>query len=178
MVSARKLAVRRARPLDAWALCAVSAQNFTETFGASYSPEDLAQFLASAYEPKTHQLQLASQTYAAFLLEADGLAVGHAFAGPCGLPHIEVKTGDLELKRLYVLREFHDGGWGRQLMDAAMAWMRSQASGPIWLGVWSENLRAQRFYARYGFVKVGEYQFPVGQTIDHEFILRSDSSSG
>jgi len=38
--------------------------------------------------------------------------------------------------------------------------------------VWSENFGAQRFYARYGFEKVGTYEFPVGQTRDLEFILR------
>jgi ribosomal protein S18 acetylase RimI-like enzyme len=38
--------------------------------------------------------------------------------------------------------------------------------------VWSENFGAQRFYARYGFEKAGEYLFPVGDTNDLEFILR------
>jgi hypothetical protein len=38
--------------------------------------------------------------------------------------------------------------------------------------VWSENHGAQRLYARYGFDKIGEYGFPVGQTIDREFILK------
>mgnify|MGYP001551852877 CR=1 FL=1 len=42
----------------------------------------------------------------------------------------------------------------------------------LWLGVWSENFGAQRFYARYGFEKAGEYLFPVGDTNDLEFILR------
>jgi ribosomal protein S18 acetylase RimI-like enzyme len=38
--------------------------------------------------------------------------------------------------------------------------------------VWSENFGAQRFYGRYGFEKVGEYGFRVGNTVDHEFILK------
>jgi ribosomal protein S18 acetylase RimI-like enzyme len=50
--------------------------------------------------------------------------------------------------------------------------MAAQAPPDIWIGVWSENLGAQRFYARRGFEKVGEYGFPVGKTLDHEFILR------
>jgi ribosomal protein S18 acetylase RimI-like enzyme len=40
------------------------------------------------------------------------------------------------------------------------------------VGVWSQNLGAQRFYRRYGFDKAGEYGFSVGKTVDHEFILR------
>jgi len=42
----------------------------------------------------------------------------------------------------------------------------------VWMGVWSENFGAQRFYARYGFSKVGTYAFPVGKVFDLEFILR------
>ena len=44
-------------------------------------------------------------------------------------------------------------------------WPGCERDGPrtLWIGVWSENLGAQRFYARYGFEKVGEYEFSVGQ---------------
>jgi len=37
---------------------------------------------------------------------------------------------------------------------------------------YAQNVGAQRFYGRYGFKKVGEYGFPVGKTVDHEFILK------
>ena len=30
---------------------------------------------------------------------------------------------------------------------------------------------------RYGFAKVGDYLFPVGQTQDHEFIFRRDAGA-
>ena len=53
-----------------------------------------------------------------------------------------------------------------------MDWMTEQSPPDLWIGVWSENLGAQRFYARRGFQKVGEYGFHVGRTVDREFILR------
>jgi diamine N-acetyltransferase len=57
-------------------------------------------------------------------------------------------------------------------MDAALTWFTEQQRTPLYIGVWSENFGAQRFYERYGFRKVGEYGFPVGTTVDHEFILK------
>ena len=58
---------------------------------------------------------------------------------------------------------------------AAIArWNRPFAS-VIWLGVWSEKHRALRFYARFGFARAGEYDFHVGDTVDHEYILRRDA---
>ena len=43
---------------------------------------------------------------------------------------------------------------------------------PQWIGVWSDNFKAQALYKAYGFERVGEYKFPVGKTLDDEFILR------
>ena len=53
-----------------------------------------------------------------------------------------------------------------------MDWLQSDGPRAVWIGVWSENFGAQRFYERHGFEKVGEYYFPVGETRDLEFILR------
>jgi ribosomal protein S18 acetylase RimI-like enzyme len=80
--------------------------------------------------------------------------------------------GDGELKRLYVLRDHQNGGWGGRLFDAAMQWLQREGPRTLWIGVWSENFGAQRFYERHGFERVGAYDFVVGDTRDHEFILR------
>ena len=88
----------------------------------------------------------------------------------CRMP--EAGPGDGELKRLYVLREAHNGGWGSRLFETALEWLERDGPRTLWIGVWSENLGAQRFYARYGFERAGEYKFPVGNTMDDEFILR------
>ncbi|MET0807939.1 MAG: GNAT family N-acetyltransferase, partial [Pseudoxanthomonas sp.] len=88
------------------------------------------------------------------------------------LPHADAKPGDGELKRLYLLKSEQNGGVGRALFDQALAWLERDGPRPLWISVWSENLGAQRFYARYGCSKVGEYDFPVGDSVDREFILR------
>lgn len=165
------MTIRRATADDAALLCALAERTFVETFGHLYPPEDLAGYLATAYPVALQRQQLQSGDYAAWLLEVQGEAVGFAFAGPCGLPHPEATAADGELKRLYVLRAHQGGGRGSQLFDAALHWLQSPGR-TLWIGVWSENFGAQRFYARHGFDKAGEYEFPVGNTRDKEFILR------
>ena len=64
------------------------------------------------------------------------------------------------------------GGLGQRLFADVMDWLQSEGPRSVWIGVWSENFGAQRFYARHGFEKVGEYGFKVGRTVDREFILR------
>ena len=164
--------IRRATPADAEVLSGLAARTFTETFGHLYPDEDLQAFLADAYAVDKQRIILAHPDYAVWLLEEDGVAIGHAAAGPCGLPHPEVQPGDGELKRLYVLREHQNGGRGGRLFEAALAWLLRDGPRTLWIGVWSENFGAQRFYARHGFERVGEYKFPVGRVLDDEFILR------
>jgi ribosomal protein S18 acetylase RimI-like enzyme len=164
--------IRRATVADAATLSSLATATFVETFGHLYPAEDLHAFLDEAYAVDRQATILSHPDYAVWLLEADGRAVGHCAAGPCGLPHADVAPGDGELKRLYVLREFQNGGAGRRLMDTAMDWLLHDGPRTLWLGVWSENLGAQRFYARYGFAQVGTYQFPVGRVRDLEYIFR------
>ena len=166
------LSIRRATPDDADILSDLASRTFVETFGHLYPAQDLEFFLRDAYAPEKQAVILAHPDYAVWLLEEDGVAVGHAAAGPCGLPHDEVAPGDGELKRLYVRAGIQGGGTGRALMDAAMAWLLRDGPRPLWLSVWSENLGAQRFYARYGFGFVAEYEFIVGAQRDREFMYR------
>jgi diamine N-acetyltransferase len=110
-------------------------------------------------------------------VEAGGVPIGYALAGPCGLPHPNVTAACGELKRFYFLKEHQGGGLGKALFGEIMAWLLRDGPRDVWIGVWSENYGAQRFYERQGFAKVGEYGFAVGQTIDLEFILRRSAES-
>ncbi|MEL1265994.1 GNAT family N-acetyltransferase [Pseudoxanthomonas putridarboris] len=171
------LVIRRATVEDAMVLSDLAARTFTETFGHLYPLEDLSAFLADAYEVGKQHTILSHPDYAVWLLEEGGVAVGHAAAGPCGLPHPDVRPSDGELKRLYVLGSHQNGGWGGKLFAEAERWLLRDGPRTLWIGVWSENFGAQRFYGRHGFRRVGGYKFAVGQTLDDEFILRRAASN-
>lgn len=164
--------IRRARPEDAGALAAIGRSTFIDTFGHLYLVEDLRAFLEESHTADAYARYLGDPDYALWLLEADGRALGYALAGPANLPHPDLRAGDGELKRLYVDASLQNGGWGAKLFAAALAWLERDGPRTLWISVWSENLGAQRFYARHGFEKAGEYEFPVGQQRDREFIFR------
>lgn len=154
-------------------LVELGAATFVETFGHLYTPEDLQAFLDESHTVEAYAKVLANPYYALWLAEDEaGRDIGYAQAGRCGLPHEDVRPEDGELKRLYVRAGIQGGGIGRALMDAAMAWLLRDGPRTLWLSVWSENLGAQRFYARYGFDFAGEYAFVVGEQHDREFMYR------
>lgn len=169
--------IRRAGPADAEALAGIGARTFTETFGHLYAAEDLAAFLADGHTPDAVRADLADPAKALWLVEAEGEAIGYALAGPCDLPHPDVTPACRELKRIYFARDRQGGGLGVRLFAEVMGWLQADGPRDVWIGVWSENLGAQRFYARHGFAKAGEYGFRVGRTVDHEFILRKPAAS-
>jgi GNAT superfamily N-acetyltransferase len=169
--------IRRAGSADAETLSALGAETFTETFGRLYPPRDLQAFLDETHDLERTRAHLADPAKATWIVEAGDRAIGYALAGPCDLPHPEVGTECGELKRIYLLKPWQNGGLGARLFAETMAWLQSRGPRTVWIGVWSENHGALRFYGRHGFTKVGEYGFHVGDTVDHEYILRRDAES-
>jgi len=169
--------IRRAGPDDAQTLAALGERTFRETFEHLYSAEDLAVFLAEAYSLERTRADLADPTKASWLVEAGGEAIGYALAGPSSLPHDKVTPSCGELKRIYFARDRQGGGLGKALFAEVMAWLQADGPRDVWIGVWSENHGALRFYERQGFAKAGEYGFKVGKTTDREFILRRSAES-
>ena len=98
--------------------------------------------------------------------------IGYVTACPAHLPHPDVAPGDGEIQRLYILQGHQGGGRGTLLLNTALEWLERDGPRTLWIGVWSENYGAQRFYARHGFEIVGEYSFMVGDHADRELITR------
>ncbi len=170
--------IRRATVDDAAALAVLKKQTFRETFvdgslNMGYSPENLEIFEAESYSAEKVHSELADARRAQWVAEAaDGSLAGYAHVGPCKLPHEEAGPEQGELYQIYVVECWQGHGLGRLLLDAAFDWLAENMPGPVWLGVFSGNVKAQAVYAARGFVKVGEYDFMVGDHRDHEFILR------
>lgn len=160
---------------DAPTLQKLMRATFTETFGHLYPPADLAAYLDSAYALPQLERELADPAnYWQLVLDDAGAPVGYLECVPAHLPHADVRPeAHGEIERIYVLKSQQGKGLGKTLMERALAYLAERyGDAPQWLGVWSENLRAQALYRAYGFEKVGEYTFPVGETEDHEFIFR------
>ena len=171
-MAARAIAVRRATAADAAALAQLAEITFTETFGHLYAPEDLAAYVASTYTEAACREVLSDPRMAYWVASAAGEPpVGFALAGYCKLPAENREPTAGELRQLYVRATHQNLKLGARLCDAALAWL-DEHYAPLYVGVWSLNHGAQRFYGRYGFAKVGEYGFRVGKTVDREFILK------
>lgn len=168
--------IRPAVDADAEALGALGRQTFIDTFvdgfGIPYPADDLKAFLDASFSAGATRTKLKEPGAAWWVAERDGALLAFANAGPNTLPHPDARPGHAELRRLYVAKSAQGLGLGTKLLAVALTWMEANTTGPLWIGVWSGNLKAQKLYAAYGFEKAGEYQYPVGAWLDDEFILR------
>jgi ribosomal protein S18 acetylase RimI-like enzyme len=147
----------------------------TETLGHLYPPTDLASYLDSAYAPAQLATEISDpRNYWQLVLDDIGAPVGYLECVPAQLPHPDLRPDrDGEIQRIYLLKGHQGTGLGRTLMESALKHLDERyGTASQWLGVWSGNLHAQGFYRRFGFEKAGEYLFPVGETLDDEFIFR------
>lgn len=167
----------RAKAADTPAISRVAQSSFKLTFAhMPYSAEDLATFLDSAMGEARYAAQLADPAYAmALARDAAGDLVGLIKMGPNDLPMPpgEPERGQTrELHQLYLLSSAQGRGVADTLMDWGVAEARGRGARALYLSVYVGNERAQRFYARHGFVEIGKNPFRVGSVVDDDRVWR------
>ena len=168
--------VRPATGADSDALSRLGAATFYDTFGGSSTPEDMAQYLAEAFTPAQQAREIADPDGIVLVAEDRSDAgtislIGYAHLVAGAAPAAVTGPAPIELKRLYVDREWHGRGVAQALMDAALDAARSSGAQTVWLGVWERNPRAIAFYAKCGFTRVGQHTFVLGTDAQTDWLF-------
>ena len=162
---------------DANAISEVAETTFKATFAHLYPPEDLATFLENWMPPHKVAAQIADPDWMLRVIRNEsGDIIGYIKLGPVDfdLPEGQEAEDAIELHQLYLLPAAHGSGAAADMMDWAMTEARARGAKRLFLSVYIDNLRAQRFYVRYGFYEVGKNPFHVGNIVDDDRIWRCD----
>ncbi len=162
--------LRTATPADADLLATIGAETFVETFGHLYAPDDLAAFLTN-HSPANWTAELTDPRYHVVLAMAGDEAAGYAKLGPPSLPFEPTGT-PVELRQFYVRKGWQGSGLAATMMERMLDTARATGADELFLSVFVDNARARRFYERYGFVRVGRYDFMVGNHRDEDDVMR------
>jgi ribosomal protein S18 acetylase RimI-like enzyme len=159
---------------DTEALCQLGRDTFIETFGHLYSEKDLNHFLVTVFGPEGMPVEMKDPGLAFLVAEDAGQLVGYCKVGTLytEVEGIDPTRRSLELRQLYVRRSHHGHGVAQALMDWGIEELRRRGAEDVYLSVYSDNHRAQKFYARYGFVEVGRNLFMVGDQADDDRIWK------
>ena len=171
--------IRHATRDDAALLSEIGRTSFFDAFASDprNKPEDMQSYMLLAFSVEAIRVELADPDVIYLIAESDsrtqaGAALGYVklqlrstFPGVVGANPIEVS-------RLYARTEWVGRGVGPALMEACFDEGRKRRHDVIWLGVWEFNLRAQKFYSKYGFERVGEHAFQLGSDSQIDWVLQ------
>ncbi|CAM2070523.1 GNAT family N-acetyltransferase [Sulfidibacter corallicola] len=173
-MSSKSYAVRRANLEDALPLAAFAMRTFIDTYQDHNTPEDMEQYLAEHLTLACHKKALAREDTLFLLMHMADELCGYARMN-LEKPTVTLPVSPcLELERFYIDKPFHGEGLASPLMAACGDEARSLGFRGIWLGVWSENRRARRFYEKMGFGDVGEKSFMLGKDLQVDRVLLWD----
>jgi len=163
---------RDARPDDGAVLGGLARATFIETFGNLYTLPDLETFLVGVSDA-AYAAELADPDVEVRFAEAGGIPIGFCKISSLKLPADTGAASAVELRQLYIFRPWQGAGIADVLTRWAMARARARGADEMWLSVFTENPRARRFYARYGFVEIAPYRFMVGNQADEDILCRA-----
>jgi ribosomal protein S18 acetylase RimI-like enzyme len=165
------LEIRRATVADAAALAEFGARTFFETFAVDNTAEDMRLHLESAWNPALQRAEILDPEVDTLLACAGEVIAGfaqlHAGHAPAGIATVR----PVEVLRFYVDKPWQGLGLARQLMEAVESHARARGARELWLGVWERNPRAQAFYRKHGFRKVGTQIFVVGKDPQTDHVM-------
>ena len=161
-----EISIRRISIDAAAALSVLASKIFYDTFAGTCTEEDMQGFLDQFYSGAQLGKELLDEETFCFFAEENGLPVAYLHFKEDYSNFDEIKKWKaLELKRIYVLQEFQGKGIAQKLMDFFLNFAAEKKYEVVWLGVWEHNLRAQKFYEKYGFADSGyTHDFPIGST--------------
>ncbi|KAL9595688.1 MAG: hypothetical protein Q9219_006284 [cf. Caloplaca sp. 3 TL-2023] len=189
-----ELVMKEATAVDAEAIAKIGRTTFKACFAYSMPEKDMQAYLEKVYTPAAILEEIALSEKNRFFVAKLGSGESVGFVQmkigttePC----IPRDASVCELHRIYVSLDRLGGGAGQLMMEHGLNWARDHLLGleringavdginstidkqrlGVWLGVWEENLKAQRFYRRWGFERIGSHDFVMGETKQTDLIV-------
>jgi ribosomal protein S18 acetylase RimI-like enzyme len=168
-----QIKIRLGNVEDAERLAPLAIEIFNDTFAANplNKPEDMKAYIAEAFSLEQIRGELSDNDTIVMIVEVDKQMIGFAKLSEHSVEECVDDQNPIELQRFYILREYHGRGIAQKLMEECLSIARLKKYQTIWLGVWEFNHRAQRFYEKLGFRKVGTHIFQLGSDPQTDWVM-------
>jgi len=170
------IAVAAAVDADLSELADVAAKTFPLACPPSVTRENICAFIAENLSETRFRDYLTDPDHVVLAAREDTRIVGYVML-IVGVPddddvqHAVTLRPAVEVSKMYVVPESHGASASAALMTAALNSAAELDAKCVWLGVNQQNLRAQRFYAKYGFGINGTKTFRLGTAIERDYVM-------
>ena len=151
--------------------CDLARRTFFETFAPTNSETNMRVYMDTYFTLKHLEQELRDPKRSIFMAWIDDKPVGYLnmYDGP--VEKCVKSERPIEVGRIYVDKDQQGKGVSHVLMDKASEIAREKNKNGLWLGVWEKNMRAQAFYVKRGFQKVGTHIFEMGLDPQTDYIF-------
>ncbi|WP_237232909.1 GNAT family N-acetyltransferase [Rothia nasisuis] len=165
--------IRPATLTDAAALSDFAGTYFPDAAPATVPRAAVAEFIATNLDEASLARHIATGAYAfTIALNTQGEIIAYT-----GIDHeaeqpAEVPGSAAYLSKFYLSEEARGTGLAQELMSRVIEDARADGKDGLHLGTHRENVRAQKFYEKMGFKRVGERVFRLTETVvGHDYIF-------
>lgn len=171
-----ELMIREANLGDATLISVLASVTFYEAYFEQDESGNLAGYISEAFEMRKIEAELRDPDITFLIISQFDKASGYAKL--VRNSKLECIGGEkpVELRRIYILERVYGKGYGARLLEHSLKLAADQGFDTLWLQVWEENPRAQRFYAKYDFRGVGKVEMPYGDVIGVNLVLEKQLS--
>ncbi len=159
------LQIRRAGISDSALLCRLSEVTFRDAFGHTCSEEDMSSFLFDNFNEPVITKELSDPLDFYFIAICNDQPAGYMRLKEDYSEYEKIcDFKALELKRIYVLKDFQGKSIGSKLLEFAIQFAQQNNFEMLWLGVWEHNEGAMKLYKTMGFTDTGDtHLFYIGE---------------
>ena len=168
-----EIKIHLASSSDLEELLNIAKTTFLETWEATNSKEDMAQYVKQNFTTESMAAELSDPHNRFYLAKAGNDLLGYAKLRTSKIPEQLQQTRCIEIERMYIFKAHKGQNVGSELMQRCLDYAQETNYETVWLGVWSEN-PAVRFYEKWGFHWFGFHIFVLGNDQQRDELMKKD----
>jgi ribosomal protein S18 acetylase RimI-like enzyme len=167
-----EIILRKAVEADLAPLTRLGEVTFREAYAEQNTAADIDFYVDTYLNECFTLLDLQDADTVFYLAFCNGELAGYVKLKKMPVDLLERPGEILELKRIYVLKEYYGSGAAQKLMQQSENLAKEKGLQKINLAVWKDNPRAIAFYLKMGFTIEGETTFDWGTgKIDSDWVM-------
>ena len=166
--------IRTAHAGDVEMIADLSRATFYETFAEYNTKENMDLFMTGPFSKEKLMAEVVEPGNIFYIALIGNEPAGYLRMREASPPAQLANKPSIEIARIYSIQQAIGKGVGSALMKQGIAIAKEKGRKVIWLGVWEKNQRAIEFYTKWGFEKIGEHEFILGNDIQTDWLMKKE----
>jgi ribosomal protein S18 acetylase RimI-like enzyme len=166
------ITIRPAKQEDTALLSKLSIDTFKESYAEMNDAGDMNLYINEHFMPHDIQNEIEDGRNTLLLAMLGDAPAGYVKLSVRTQPAELIGTSNIQIERLYVLKQYQEQKIGANLMSYCMSYAIKNGFDVLWLAVWVHNEKAIAFYERWGFEVFGKQIFQLGRDAQDDLLMK------